>query len=123
MSINNLHIASPLTGWYADRSGTEWVTFLCLLLAVPWWVVMTLQSSLPLFLVAFVIESTFRQSPRLYMLTSQPAVALFTSGVVSPLAAELAAVSRNIKGVGCEWFSGEILHRLLVLRCTRLWCF
>ena len=29
-------------------------------------------------------------------------VALFTSGLVSPLMTELAAVSQSIKGVGCE---------------------
>ena len=28
--------ASPLTGWLADK-GTEWVTVLSLLLAIPWW--------------------------------------------------------------------------------------
>jgi len=52
------------------------------LLGIPWWGVITLQASLPRFLSVFAFET------------------LFTSGLVSPLTAELAAVSRSIEGVG-----------------------
>ncbi|KAF8167837.1 MFS general substrate transporter [Crassisporium funariophilum] len=74
--------SSPLTGYFADKKGAEWSTFLCLLLALPWWVIVIIQRQLSLFIVAFAIES------------------FFTSGVIAPLTAELAAVSRDIDGVG-----------------------
>ncbi|KAF8973801.1 major facilitator superfamily domain-containing protein [Flammula alnicola] len=47
------------------------------LFSLPWWVVVIIQRRLALFVVAFAIES------------------FFTSGVISPLTAELAAVSRE----------------------------
>lgn len=49
--------ASPLTGWLTDSQGAEWVTLLALLLSIPWWCIIIIQSSLPLFIVAFAIES------------------------------------------------------------------
>ncbi|KAH7914452.1 major facilitator superfamily domain-containing protein [Hygrophoropsis aurantiaca] len=75
-------ISSPLAGWYADRKGSDYLTCMCLFLALPWWGVMALRRSLPLFVVALATQS------------------FFVSGVVAPVTAELAAVSRNIEGVG-----------------------
>ncbi|KAF8060998.1 MFS general substrate transporter [Lyophyllum atratum] len=74
--------SSPITGWYADKKGAEVVTFVCLLLSLPWWVVVIIQGPLALFTAAFAVEI------------------FFTSGVISPLTAELASVSRDIEGVG-----------------------
>ncbi|KAH9982142.1 major facilitator superfamily domain-containing protein [Lactifluus volemus] len=37
-------LSPPVAGWFADRVGTEWVTFACLLLAIPCWVAVVLPS-------------------------------------------------------------------------------
>ncbi|KAF5337175.1 hypothetical protein D9611_003430 [Ephemerocybe angulata] len=74
--------SSPLTGWISDKRGTEWVTMLSLILGVPWYAVMTVEGRLGLFIAAFGLSS------------------FFSSGVISPLTSELAAVSRSIEGVG-----------------------
>ncbi|KAJ3510859.1 hypothetical protein NMY22_g15841 [Coprinellus aureogranulatus] len=74
--------SGPLAGWLSDKWGTEWTTPLFLILAVPWLVVMSLESSLGLFIAAFGISS------------------FFASGVIPPVTTELAAVSRGIEGVG-----------------------
>ncbi|RDB29583.1 putative MFS-type transporter C18.02 [Hypsizygus marmoreus] len=74
--------SSSLSGWYADHKGPEWLVFGCTLLALPWWVVVIIRGPVALFIVAFAIEM------------------FFTSGILSPLTAELAAVSRGIEGVG-----------------------
>ncbi|KAF9646088.1 MFS general substrate transporter [Thelephora ganbajun] len=75
-------LSMPLTGYFADNKGAEWVSFLALLLGIPWWGVITLRGSLAQFLTIYAFET------------------LFTSGLVSPLMTELAAVSRTIEGVG-----------------------
>ncbi|TRM62992.1 major facilitator superfamily domain-containing protein [Schizophyllum amplum] len=74
--------SSPITGWYTDRRGAEWAISWSLLLGIPWWVVITIDGHIALFIVAYCFEN------------------LFVSGVVSPLTAELAAVARDIEGVG-----------------------
>ncbi|KAH0590231.1 hypothetical protein J132_01681 [Termitomyces sp. J132] len=74
--------ATPLTGWYSDKKGPEWVAFACLLLALPWSVVLILRKSLALFVVAFVLQT------------------FFASGLLSPVTTELARVSQGIEGVG-----------------------
>ncbi|KAF9470717.1 MFS general substrate transporter [Pholiota conissans] len=74
--------SSPLTGFLSDRYGPEWVTFCFLLFALPWWVVIIVEWRLALFISSFALE------------------AFFTSGIMSPLSAELAAVSRTMEGVG-----------------------
>ncbi|KAJ7480161.1 MFS general substrate transporter [Mycena galericulata] len=74
--------SSPLAGWYADRHGVEWLSVICFALTIPWWVVMIVQRSLALFVVAYALGF------------------FFISGVLSPIMAELAAVSRGIEGVG-----------------------
>ncbi|XP_006454567.1 hypothetical protein AGABI2DRAFT_214792, partial [Agaricus bisporus var. bisporus H97] len=74
--------SSPLTGWLTDIFGAEWTATFSMLLATPWWGVLTIDDSLALFGVAFALES------------------FFTSGAISPLTAELAAVSRSMQGVG-----------------------
>ncbi|KAF9229686.1 MFS general substrate transporter [Gyrodon lividus] len=75
-------VSSPLAGLLADRKGSDYLTCTCLFLALPWWVVLTLRKSIPLFVVSLAMQS------------------FFVSGVVPPVTAELAAVSRNMQGVG-----------------------
>ncbi|KAI0072812.1 MFS general substrate transporter [Panus rudis PR-1116 ss-1] len=75
-------VSSPLTGWLSDRIGTEWITALTFLLSVPWWGVLIIEKSLALFIVALAFQS------------------FFLSGSLSPITAELAAVSRHYEGVG-----------------------
>ncbi|KIJ68771.1 hypothetical protein HYDPIDRAFT_107017 [Hydnomerulius pinastri MD-312] len=75
-------VSSPLAGLLADRKGSDYLTCMCLFLALPWWIVLTLRSSLPLFVISLALQS------------------FFVSGVVPPVTAELAAVSRNMQGVG-----------------------
>ncbi|KAJ6549694.1 major facilitator superfamily domain-containing protein [Mycena capillaripes] len=74
--------SAPLVGWYSDRRGVEWPLVLCISLAIPWWIIMVVQRSLSLFISAYAVG------------------AFFISGLVSPVMAELAAVSRGIEGVG-----------------------
>ncbi|KAJ7275547.1 major facilitator superfamily domain-containing protein [Mycena haematopus] len=74
--------SAPLSGWYSDRNGVEWLSVICITLAAPWWIVLILQRSLALFIVAFALG------------------AFFISAILSPIMAELAAVSRATEGVG-----------------------
>ena len=55
----NRSIASPIAGWWADRKGTEWITVICFAASIPWWVLITIRSSLAFFIVMFAIESTY----------------------------------------------------------------
>ncbi|KAG0697793.1 major facilitator superfamily domain-containing protein [Suillus ampliporus] len=75
-------ISSPLAGYLVDQKGSDYITSICLFLALPWWIVLTLRQSLPLFIFALAAQS------------------FFVSGVVAPVTAELASVSRNMAGVG-----------------------
>ncbi|KAG2160104.1 major facilitator superfamily domain-containing protein [Suillus bovinus] len=75
-------ISSPLAGYYVDRVGSHYITFTCLLLALPWWIVLTLRHSIPLFIFALAAQC------------------FFVSGVVAPVTTELASVSRQMTGVG-----------------------
>ncbi|KAG1841315.1 major facilitator superfamily domain-containing protein [Suillus subalutaceus] len=72
----------PLAGFYVDRAGSDYITCICLFLALPWWIVLTLQRSLPLFIFALAAQC------------------FFVSGVVAPVTTELASVSRKMAGVG-----------------------
>ncbi|KAH9994418.1 major facilitator superfamily domain-containing protein [Russula vinacea] len=75
-------LAPPLAGWLTDYMGAEWVTFICLLLAIPCWIAVTVRSKLSFFVTAFAFEN------------------LFTSAFVAPVTTELALVSKRIPGVG-----------------------
>lgn len=74
--------SSLISGWLTDIVGSEWIVTFSILLALPWWGLVTLQRSLVLFGTAFSLQS------------------FFTAGALSPLTVELAAVARNIEGVG-----------------------
>jgi MFS family permease len=73
--------SGPLTGFIADRYGTSWITVVTFLSSMPWWGLMIIDN-LPLFITSFGMSS------------------LLISGALSPLMAELAAVSRKLDGVG-----------------------
>jgi len=75
-------LAPPVAGWSTDYMGTEWVTFICLLLAIPCWIAVTVHAKLSFFVAAFTFEN------------------LFTAAFVAPVTTELALVSRRIRGVG-----------------------
>ncbi|KAG6919544.1 hypothetical protein DXG01_004207 [Tephrocybe rancida] len=74
--------ASPLTGWYTDKKGPEWVTVISLILSLPWGLVVIIDGSLALFIVSYALK------------------VFFVSGVISPVTAELAYVAQGIEGVG-----------------------
>ncbi|KAK7468483.1 hypothetical protein VKT23_002990 [Stygiomarasmius scandens] len=74
--------STPITGYISDRFGTAWITIICLLFSLPWWVVLVVELNVALFVASFAIEN------------------FFTSGVISPLMAELAAVAREEEGIG-----------------------
>ncbi|KAF8446288.1 MFS general substrate transporter [Boletus edulis BED1] len=75
-------ISSPLSGLLADRIGANYITTTCLFLTLPWWIVLALRKSIALFIVALALQS------------------FFVSGVVPPVTAELATVSRRMPGIG-----------------------
>ncbi|KAG6371621.1 MFS general substrate transporter [Boletus reticuloceps] len=77
-------ISSPLSGLLADRIGSNYITTTCLFLTLPWWIVLALRKSIALFIVALALQS------------------FFVSGVVPPVTAELATVSRRMPGIGCK---------------------
>ncbi|CAK5280048.1 unnamed protein product [Mycena citricolor] len=75
-------LSSPLAGWLSDRQGVEWICALCLSLGFVWYLVLIVQKSLALFIVAYVLES------------------FFVGGTLSPVMTDLANISRSIEGVG-----------------------
>ncbi|RPD81570.1 MFS general substrate transporter [Lentinus tigrinus ALCF2SS1-7] len=75
-------ISSPLSGWYADRGGTVTSTLVCAICTVPFYVLIFIKGPLAYFLVMFAILN------------------FFSSALISPVTAELAAVTRSLDGVG-----------------------
>jgi len=71
-----------ITGWLSDKYGSKWVTVAFELASLPWFALLSLQRSLAFFIVCLALGC------------------FFSSGIVSPVMADLAAVSRNIEGVG-----------------------
>ncbi|EPS99595.1 hypothetical protein FOMPIDRAFT_1124177 [Fomitopsis schrenkii] len=74
--------SSALTGYFVDKFGTGPITVVALVFSLPWLIVLIVQSSLPLFIVVFALAN------------------FGVAGTVSPLTAELAAVTRQLPGVG-----------------------
>ncbi|KAE9409352.1 MFS general substrate transporter [Gymnopus androsaceus JB14] len=74
--------SGPITGIISDRYGPSWITVASFLCDLPWWGLMIIDGNLPLFIASFALSS------------------FFIAGAISPLLAELAAVSRSIDGVG-----------------------
>jgi len=51
------YTAPPVAGWLTDHIGTEWISFICLLLAIPCWIAVTIRANLSFFVAAFALES------------------------------------------------------------------
>lgn len=47
----------------AGKYGTEWTVFAFLILDAPWWAVYNVESSLPLFIIAYGAESKLANPP------------------------------------------------------------
>ncbi|WVF68540.1 hypothetical protein IAT40_003308 [Kwoniella sp. CBS 6097] len=75
-------IASPMTGWLADKIGAEWLVNGSALLAAPFFLLMILGSSLPGFIVCFTL------------------MGLFQGCMLAPIGKEVAEVARQIEGLG-----------------------
>jgi hypothetical protein len=56
-SRTDFKLASPLSGFLADRIGSGYITSICLLLALPWWIVLAIKNSIVLFIVALAMQS------------------------------------------------------------------
>ncbi|KAF9024728.1 MFS general substrate transporter [Hymenopellis radicata] len=74
--------SGPLTGWISDKYGTSWVTFLSILLGIPWCAVMIIDGPLALFITSYALQS------------------LFVAALAAPITVELAMVAHRIEGVG-----------------------
>ncbi|KAH9839037.1 major facilitator superfamily domain-containing protein [Rhodofomes roseus] len=75
-------ISNPLAGVLADRFGPQWIAILFTICGTPWWGAMTTTFSLPFFIFSYGIEN------------------FFVAAVAPPMTAELAAITRTMKGVG-----------------------
>ncbi|KAI0955033.1 hypothetical protein AcW1_006741 [Taiwanofungus camphoratus] len=75
-------ISSPLAGRLADWSGPAEVAALFLFCGIPWWAALTKHSSLAFLIVSYAIQN------------------FFVAAVASPITVELAALTRNMDGIG-----------------------
>ncbi|KAF7437249.1 hypothetical protein PC9H_004086 [Pleurotus ostreatus] len=75
-------LSAPIAGYLSDKMGPEWVLPFALLLSIPWWLLLIIRKELGMFIAFFVFAS------------------FSVSAVISPVTAELATVSRHIKGIG-----------------------
>ncbi|KAI1786300.1 MFS general substrate transporter [Ganoderma leucocontextum] len=75
-------ISSPLSGWYADRRSTIASTLICLICSLPFWCLIAFKGNIVYFILMFAC------------------INFFFAAVVSPITAELAAVTRSMDGVG-----------------------
>ncbi|GJE87860.1 MFS general substrate transporter [Phanerochaete sordida] len=75
-------VSSPLAGWLADTRGAEWTLSAALLLALPWFGLLSVDGPLAFFIAMFCLEN------------------FFLAATVPPLTSELAAVARQHDGIG-----------------------
>lgn len=75
-------ISNPLAGYLADKFGPEWIAILFTICGIPWFGALTCHFSLAFFIVSYAIEN------------------FFIAAVASPITSEMAAVTRNIPGIG-----------------------
>lgn len=59
MELTHIPAASPLSGWYADRGGTIVSTAICLVCALPFWVLIFIHVDLAYFLAMYALLSTY----------------------------------------------------------------
>jgi hypothetical protein len=53
--------ATPISGYFTDTRGAEWVNFWSILLALPWWGLLIIEGHLALFITCYVAQSEFSQ--------------------------------------------------------------
>ncbi|KAK0237135.1 major facilitator superfamily domain-containing protein [Armillaria nabsnona] len=75
-------LAVLLSGWLADRRGVSVVVVITSTVAMVWFVILSMAEHLSLFVIAYFFAS------------------FFGNGVLAPLLAEFASISRSIDGVG-----------------------
>ncbi|OCF43885.1 hypothetical protein I317_02328 [Kwoniella heveanensis CBS 569] len=75
-------IASPMTGWLADKMGAEWLVNGSALLTAPFFLLMMLKASLPGFVVCFTL------------------MGFFQGCMLAPIGKEVAEVAHQIEGLG-----------------------
>ncbi|WVQ96081.1 hypothetical protein IAU59_003182 [Kwoniella sp. CBS 9459] len=75
-------IASPMSGWLADKIGAEWLVNGSNLLTAPFFLLMILKSSLPGFVVCFTLTGFFQGC------------------MLAPIGKEVSEVARQIEGLG-----------------------
>ncbi|KAM5534344.1 hypothetical protein V8D89_011937 [Ganoderma adspersum] len=75
-------ISSPLSGWYADHRSTVASSLTCLVCSLPFWCLIAFKGSIVYFLAMFAC------------------INFFFTAVISPIMAELAAVTRSMDGIG-----------------------
>ncbi|KAG8759497.1 hypothetical protein FRC14_005785 [Serendipita sp. 396] len=74
-------ITIPIVGYISDKFGVEWVTLVCLIASIPWWVAMSIRGPLPLLVACLAFSD------------------ILLAAVSTPLTADLAAVARDM-GIG-----------------------
>jgi MFS family permease len=62
-----MFVAGPLAGWLSDRKGTGLITIVCLLLSIPWFIVMAIHGPLALLIMGVVVSSKHLSHPSLYI--------------------------------------------------------
>ncbi|KAH9927461.1 MFS general substrate transporter [Epithele typhae] len=73
---------SPLSGWWADKHGATSAVLISVVCSLPFFFLIAIKSSLAYFIVMIALES------------------FFFYGTLSPVTAELAAVTQSLDGVG-----------------------
>jgi hypothetical protein len=101
-TVSNHPPASAITGFWVDKSGTEWPTFICLLFSLPWWVGIIFEYRLSFFLACFALECEFFVLELEIHKILHENVAFFLSGVVSPITVDLTSMTRGVDGVRCK---------------------
>ncbi|KAK0189512.1 MFS general substrate transporter [Armillaria mellea] len=83
-------LAALFSGWLSDRRGVSVVVVITSTLAMAWFVVLSMVEHLSLFIIVFFCAS------------------FFGNGVLAPLLAEFASISRSINGVGYAYVYGAL---------------
>lgn len=87
-----------------DRYGTEWISFIAVLLTIPWFGLLIPEISLVFFIAMFCVASAYHDPlyPRVPELIYLQCLDLFLGAVMPALTTELASLSRHHQGVGCK---------------------
>lgn len=94
--------ASPFGGWWVDRYGTEWISFIAVLLTIPWFGLLIPEISLVFFIAMFCVASAYLCFVPCFQNSFVSDQDLFLGAVMPALTTELASLSRHHEGVGCK---------------------